>query len=500
VAHGFASYTRKARVISPELPVTRGKKERPMTVASRSSGPEEGVFRLLVPPSDTVSSEAALIDVAGQRWQVVDHGAVPFPARAPEYTCVSYSWAGGRTPNPFDPERPMSSRALPALETAIAALRPPPPAIWLDAACMPTQEPARSLCLRSMGAIYAAASGVLAVLSPSASALLDKIRREEAVGSDELRLLEADDWVSRAWTYQEMVNCKIISFVAEGDASDRVSGSRLLNAVGHAIAQRRKAEQVDAYEFRTQHRNLDGLETLIDDWLRADYAERSAYQIMNAMVGRAAVYPDYFNAMVGAITSAPSADRNDAALSPPEYFMRVCEQKGDFSFIYSSAPRASGDAGGWRPRPGPLPPIVPLPSVGEQQTGELHPASLRLHNMASAALGQLDGAARTFVRDWLKTVRSPLPPDIGDAVRETLYRAGFTGCGECLETMCGLFFPQHRLGDAGNCVVFVATDIFFNFGAPGLLLDPAESGTARLRDVGVFVGPFPNTRETVIVR
>jgi hypothetical protein len=469
-----------------------------MMEASPGSGPEEGIFQLLVPSSDTASSEAAMIDVAGQRWQVVHHGAVPFPAHAPDYICVSFSWAGGRTPNPFDPERPMSSRVLPALTAAIAALRPP--AIWLDAACIPSLEPARSLCLRSMGAIYAAASGVLAVLSPSASVLLDKVRREEAVGAEELLLLEADDWVSRAWTYQEMVNSKIISFAAESDTGDPVSGHKLLNAVGHAIAQYRKAEQVDPYEFHEQHPRVDALETLIDDWLRADFAQRSAYRIMNAMAGRTALYPDdYFYAMIGAISTSPSVDPNDAALSPAEYFMRACEQKGDFSFIYSSAPRASGDAGGWRPRPGPLPPVVPWPSVGERQAGELHSASLHLHNMASVTLGQLDGAAKMFVQDWLKTVRSPLPPDIGDAVRETLYRAGFTGCHECLETICGLFFPQHPLVDAGNCLVFVATDIFFNFGAPGLLLDSAESGATRLRDVGVFVGRVPKTRETVII-
>ena len=151
------------------------------------------------------------------------------------------------------------------------------------------------------------------------------------------------------------------------------------------------------------------------------------------------------------------------------------------------------------PRRRPLPPLVPWPSAGERQTGELHAASLHLHNMASVALGQLGPEARTFIGDWLKTVRSPLPPEIGDAVRETLYRAGFTGCGEFLETTCGLFFPQHPLGDAGKCAVFVSTDIFFNFGAPGLLLDTAKSGTARLRDVGVFVGEVPKTRETVTV-
>ena len=468
-----------------------------MIKASRNSGHEESVFRLLVPSSNTVSSATASVDVAGQRWRVVDYGAVPFPAHAPEYICVSYSWGGRTTPNPFDPERPMSSRARPALETAIASLRPS--AIWLDAACMPSQEPARSLCLRNMGAIYAAASGVLAFLSPSASILLDKVRREEAVGSEELRLLEADDWVSRAWTYQEMVNSKIVSFIAEGETGHPVTGYKLLNAVGYAIKQYSKEEQIDAYEFRKRYPHLDALETLIDDWFMADYSKRSAYQIMSAMVGRTAVYSDdYFYAMIGAIISDPSADPNDA-LGAPEYFMRVCEQKGDFSFIYSSAQRASEDDGGWRPRPGSLLPIVPWPSDGERQTGELHMALLRLHNMTRVVLGQLEEATRIFVHDWLKTVRSPLPPNIGDAVRETLYRAGFTGCGEYLETRCGLFFPQHPLVEASNCIVSVATEISFVFGAPGLLLDPAESGTAGLRDVGVFVGPIPKTRETVII-
>jgi hypothetical protein len=352
-----------------------------------------------------------------------------------------------------------------------------------------------------MGGIYAAASGVVAVLSPSASGLLDKVRLGKVVGPKELRLLEEDDWVSRAWTYQEIVNSRIIHFVAEGETGDPVSGTKLFNAVGQALSKYRKEKRFDAYEFRKQHPRLDSLETLMNDWIMADYAGRSAYQVMNAIVDRTAeVSDDRFYAMVGAITSAPSVDPHDAAPDPPEYFMQVCEKKGDFSFIYSSAPRASSNAGGWRPRPGLLPPIVPWSSTGERQTGELLSATLRLHNMASVAFGPLGGAARTFVQDWLrKTVRGPLPQDLGDAVRETLSRAGFTGCGEYVETLCGFFFPQHPFGTAGSCVVLVAKDIFFNFGAPGLLLDPAEPGTTRFRDVGVFVGELPNTRETVII-
>jgi hypothetical protein len=119
--------------------------------------------------------------------------------------------------------------------------------------------------------------------------------------------------------------------------------------------------------------------------------------------------------------------------------------------------------------------------------------------MARVTSGQLGEKARIFIADWLEeTVWSPLPSQMGDAVRETLCRAGFTGCGEYVEIVDGPFFPQHSLTDASDSEVFVATDISFNFGAPGLLIDDAELGMAQFRDVGVFVGRVPEARETII--
>ena len=124
---------------------------------------------------------------------------------------------------------------------------------------------------------------------------------------------------------------------------------------------------------------------------------------------------------------------------------------------------------------------------------------LHLHNMARMTFGQPNENAWTFITDWLKkTVRSPLPSQMGDAVRETLRRAGFTGCGEYLETVDGFFFPQHLPANASESEIFVATDVSFNFGAPGLLLDAAKSGAAQFRDVGVFVGRVPQERQTII--
>lgn len=86
------------------------------------------------------------------------------------------------------------------------------------------------------------------------------------------------------------------------------------------------------------------------------------------------------------------------------------------------------------------------------------------------------------------------------AVRQASSLAGFTGCGVCLETTNGLFFPQREPGEIGRCRVVVATEIYFNFGAPGLLLEPVEGGTDKLRDVGIFVGSIPKTTETVVIR
>jgi len=87
---------------------------------------------------------------------------------------------------------------------------------------------------------------------------------------------------------------------------------------------------------------------------------------------------------------------------------------------------------------------------------------------------------------------------MGGAVRETLRRAGFTGCGEYLETVDGFFFPQYSPANASDSEVFVAKDIFFDFGAPGLLPDDAEVGYGQFRDVGVFVGTVPQERQTII--
>lgn len=183
--------------------------------AERSEGgTTSGAFRLLTPLRSTAPQASPSIILGGKQWTVVDQNDVRSPTEAPAYVCVSYVWGADRVPNPFDADRPMSSRAIPALEVTIAALDPD--AIWLDSVCVPSQEPVRTMCLRSMGAIYAAAKDVVAVLSIPSSRLLDEIRRTGRVDRQTLLTLEHDEWVSRAWTYQEIANSQAFEFLSEG--------------------------------------------------------------------------------------------------------------------------------------------------------------------------------------------------------------------------------------------------------------------------------------------
>jgi hypothetical protein len=88
----------------------------------------------------------------------------------------------------------------------------------------------------------------------------------------------------------------------------------------------------------------DGLESSMADWLMGEYLERSAYQILSSMHRRVAQQPaDFFDAAIGAVAGAANDAADATELEPAETFMRACEAKGDFSFIFSGAPRdASG--------------------------------------------------------------------------------------------------------------------------------------------------------------
>jgi hypothetical protein len=464
-----------------------------MSNPSQTHTMSSGGFRLLIP--------AARLDAPGSRSILTEQRA-PDAGDTPKYTCVSYAWGPGKTANPLIKGSSMSDRAIPAFEAAITAQTAielqtgagQPLAIWFDAFCVPARGPSRIACLRSMGAIYAHSSQVIVVLSKSCSVLLEEIRRTDGVRVDDLETLlvfDHDDWLTRAWTYQEIVNSKKLYFVAEGERDAPVDGSDLLRCVGQGIDRYKKVHGYNSYELRTLHPGLNSIEDVIVDWRIANYGERSAYEIMSGMDARKmSEQTEYlFDAMIGALTTTPLDDLVDSSVHPAEYFMMVCEAKGDYSFIYSTAPRSEIPGRCWRPIAGPIQAILPWHSSGGGQSGRVYPTHLELNNMRRMVPGSVDPTAREWVgRAFLGDNAFSSSSDIPALTLRRLRDAGFSGCGEHLELESGYFFPQEALPEMDRLFVVVSTGVRWTFGSPGLLVRGNGTGIHHCCGVGVFVG------------
>ena len=452
------------------------------------------IFRLLVPATGTTPPNAPKIELEGTPWTMTDDMPM-FDGNIPEYTCISYSWGSGRTANPLVPGE-MSDRVIPVIEATIRAVHPA--AIWIDAFCIPHLEPAREACLLSLGALYSSAAQVVAVLSKPCSAFLGDVVRTASLDEAGLLLLENDEWAGRAWTYQELVNSKKFCFATEGGSVSR-DGQQFLSDVMAALDNYKKAHRYDTYMLRILHPRLDNLEDSIADWRMANYLERSAYQVMSSMDRRTVERPDdVFHAMIGAISAEPLSSRYKTTLHLAEYFMQLCEEKGDFSFIYSSALRSNVPGRSWRPLAGPLPAILPWHTFGDGQSGKLEPSCLRLNNMCRMTRGTLSSEA-----DEKINIRLPRHPDDStsgngpDRILARLRQIGFTGCGNFLELNDGYFFPQSSNAITEDVIVIVAAGVEWTHGGPGLITTQDAAGVNHFRDVGVFVGPVPAYRDSI---
>ena len=116
---------------------------------------------------------------------------------------------GEKTPSAFNPALSVSDRTAPSLSTVILQ-RPVCRKIWVDAFCVPgPEQPAeREAPLQSMSFMCSQAEEVVMALTAQARPALERITSESSLLRTHLSLLEQEDWVTRAWTYQEAVNSK----------------------------------------------------------------------------------------------------------------------------------------------------------------------------------------------------------------------------------------------------------------------------------------------------
>src|SRR6266480_5205720 len=228
---------------------------------------------------EDVGSTEGVLEVSERYWKLMDFEIDDeMDTNDFDFACISYTWGLGREPHPFRPNIEVSNRTIPALEAFIYH-RPTCERIWIDALCVPLEEKERSHTLESMGYIYSKAKEVVAVLSNTTLPALEHMIASDRIDTDDLQILERDEWVSRAWTYQETVNSKVLYFTCEDAFDVIVPASQFLNCVGYSFA-RLKCSAVEKLQ---RYPRLGAFEDVIADYYTAGYQGRSALQVMSNM-------------------------------------------------------------------------------------------------------------------------------------------------------------------------------------------------------------------------
>ncbi|KAL4253784.1 hypothetical protein ABKN59_002982 [Abortiporus biennis] len=462
-------------------------------------------FRLLEKTS-TIPELTPSIELEGSRWILSDPYDIYFD-EIPEYGCISYVWGPDRADNPIHPNIPMSTHTLPAL-CAVIRNDESLNAVWMDVFCVPSDPLLKKPTLESMGFIYGRAEKVIVVLQQkSFNAVKWICGWEQGDDFDESYMhdLEADKWIKSVWTYQEVVNSHDLYFAGESTGQDTsesseaglLQGQEFLNGLGFYLEQYRRHHQVTVLQLRQRFPNLDTFEDLIADWMVAAYCDRSAMEIMSNMSRRS--YDDdgknYFYSMIGAVTHVPSSRRSTPTIeSLAETFMSACEEKGDYSFIFSSAERDSRKGFRWRPLPTMLQAVVSWHSQGEKLEGVVEAGGkLRLKDMVIITKlehGEMSNEAKEIICSWM------LMPELASESQfimapkfyECLVSIQYTGSATCIFTEHGMFWPQEDVGEAKDVEIWIAAPLMYVFGAPGIAVLRANADDEATYIPGVFAG------------
>lgn len=384
----------------------------------------------------------------------------------------------------------MSSNTLPALAAAMKLSINA--AFWIDALCVPPTLPLKHHTLGSMGYIYSAASEVIITVPPTLLPVLNEMEKSDRLSEAILLSLEEDNWVRSVWTYQEIVNSRLPCFVG---GSVKIHGTHFLNCLGHSLKLYRVAHNLSAFDVFERLPKLNALEELLVDWMMGGYAERSALQVMSQFQYRYNHDPrNYFYAVVGTIVKGPWPWNTEMTVERlAEEFMDACEQKNDYSFIYSSNPRDKTDPKEryWRPAAGLLQAILAWHSFGGGQRAHHDSEGFWLEKVISLRpLDRLGEDGSKFLGKWLNIVHSDTlnrgNDEIAAQILANLRKMAYTASDQFLWTTHGIFFPQTALDADSGIEILVAAEVRWAFGAPGLAR--VTQGEEIEFSPGVFVG------------
>lgn len=380
-----------------------------------------------------------------------------------------------------------------------------------------------------MGSVYHAAASVITVLESPTWRIVKQAsshRSPEALSLEDMHVLEADPWISRVWTYQELVNSRVTYFTCPAVDTELepqtavVEASLFFNCVGYSLACFKRDAQISESTAVSTFPNLNVLEDTLLDRTLSSYLKRPALGILGNISKRSfdPRFPQSrLLASVGALTAEASwGPPSDNLCSLSEKIMEICEAKGDYSFVYTADERSTEAGRTWRPDgrqaesggiPAHLLPIINWPvhggSLGETQRGRTDEHGFWLEDMVPLLVVDAidhDAKAELDRLFWGRT--DPENPDQeasngilgqegerGDWLEDLVnffLQIGYTGFLEPKICETGLFFSQKDLTGREDVELFASASLSYAFGSPGLATW-REEGVMRTC-AGVFVG------------
>jgi hypothetical protein len=370
-----------------------------------------------------------------------------------------------------------------------------------------------------MGFIYSAAAYVMIVLQGRIWEVIQSVFSEvspRALSYEEMQVLERDNWISRVWTYQELVNSRDAFFTTleSTDQGRAIHAENFFNCVGFSLDQWMKIKGKGRSAVLEVFQNLENLEDTLADRQTGNYLDRTALGVLSNIALREfdPQYPqNRLLACLGALTQDVSWGPPSTTLAElAEKLMSICESNGDYSFIYTRDIRSHTPGMRWRPSPVHvqsnepihLMPVVKWRTWGTQK-GHRDSRGFWLDEMVRLKPAEtMDEKAKKKLEMFIYGSRDLQQPDMTrggifrheEGVEEELDRAvlrflhmiGFKGDGEPQVCKTGLFFSQCIPNGCDSVEMYAASGIWWMFGSPGLARWK-EGGETRYC-AGVFTG------------
>jgi len=414
-----------------------------------------------------------------------------------KYICVSYAWEKLGTQHPYNNNIKISERTLPVLQSAYYSYKkllinnekgiPITEKIWIDSLCIPSNNDEKELHYFLMGEIYAKSSLVIVVFSNELASVLYKVRNSLPLNEHDFELLNNDNWVSRQWTYQEIVNSGKIYFNTEKSKEKPIFASDFFDKIAKDIEAFTKAKNLNTLDFQKKYPFLTSLESVILDWRIMEYQERSVYQIMVNMEYRKSDYSSSkIKAMFGCISNQLDI-ANFTSNDDYSTFLDLCTTKGDYSFIFNTSFNRNINNEKWKPLSYDFEPIYSwLYCYGEGQKGKLKSNYLELESLILKEEEEVQGECLNHLNRILKKNATD---NLLDTIKQNLKELNFKGNYKPIELDNGFYFNQTELEIHGNYCVGICTGVQWTFGAPAMLLKKKEQDDIfDFVSSGVFFG------------